>query len=693
MANKKLAFEIGTEELPAFALHNATLKLPALMGDALDAAKIPHGEVEVCTTPRRLIALVANVPERTEAVDEEFKGPSVAIAYDDEGNLTKAALGFARGKGVEPQALERRDVDGTEYVFAIKHTDSLEVAELLPAVLESVITSIPWPKSQRWGTRREQFSRPVRWLVALLGDQVIPVEFAGIKADNRTRGHRFLAPGEKAVADAGSLIDVVRNAAVVPSEQEREQSIREQVRAIEQKTGLVAELPAKTMEEVVNLTEFPTVMVGEFDESFLAVPKEITVDAMLVHQRYFPLFNQDGTLSNKFLITSNGDPAFAENIVDGNERVVAARLYDAKFFYDEDLKAPLESYVDKLSTVVFQEALGTTRAKTDRMVKLAGFMANDAGLSGQEVEEAKRAAYLAKADLVTSAVVEFTSVQGIMGRYYALAAGEDPIVADAIADHYRPRFAGDELPRSTVGMVVACADKLDSICGLFAVDQAPTGSSDPFALRRSAIGILSMLASGLSIELLPAIDEALSIYREDGLAFDFDETRAAVVDFMTTRVVVMLRDEGLPADVIEAVLASGVREPRTIAARARVLQEARANDPETFEDLATAYARANNLRDASLSDQVDDALLAADSRALNEAVARAEASLEDALAADDYQQALATLAALRGPIDAFFESVMVMDDDVAVRENNLRLLNKFVEVFANVADFGKMAKK
>ena len=434
-------------------------------------------------------------------------------------------------------------------------------------------------------------------------------------------------------------------------------------------------------------------MVGAFDELFLAVPKEITVDAMLVHQRYFPLFNADGSLSNKFLITSNGNPEYHDNIVDGNQRVVAARLYDAKFFYDEDLKQPLEAYVEKLGEVVFQESLGTTRAKADRIVALAERLGADAGLTGQDAADAKRAALLCKADLVTGAVVEFTSVQGIMGRYYALAAGETDQVAQAIADHYRPRFAGDDTPESMVGKVVACADKLDTICGLFAVGQGPTGSSDPFALRRSAIGILAMVEDGLDVSLVDAIDASLDIYEANGLEFDRAAVRAEVIDFFITRTKVMLRDGGCEADTIEAVLTTGVEEPAVVAARARALESARKHDNETFEDLATAYARANNLRNEEAGAEVAGNLLGAEEKALNDAVNKAEASVTDALASDDYPQALAQLAALRAPIDSFFENVMVMDDDEALRANRMALLNRFVSVFANVADFGKMAKK
>lgn len=693
MANRTLAFEIGTEELPAFDLHAATERLGGLACEAFDAARIPHGGIEVYSTPRRLIVIAHDVSEQTEAVEEVFRGPSVKIAFDADGNPTKACQGFARGKGVAVEDLQRRDEGGVEYVYAIRSVAARNVAELLVDVLQNLIVSIEWPKSQRWGSRDEQFSRPVRWLVALFGDEVIDVTYAGLAAGRLTCGHRFLAPGPHEVADADSLISVLRSAYVVPSESEREASIREQVARAEQKTGLVADLPAKTMAEVVNLTEYPTIMVGEFDELFLSVPKEITVDAMLVHQRYFPLFESDGSLSNHFLITSNGDPAFEANIVDGNQRVVAARLYDAKFFYDEDLKQPLEAYVEKLDTVVFQEKLGTTRAKTDRIVSIVDHLADDARVSDQEKADAMRAALLCKADLVTGAVVEFTSVQGIMGSYYAKAAGETPAVSLAIAEHYRPRFAGDDLASQTVGRLVAFADKLDTICGLFAIGQGPTGSSDPFALRRAAIGIIGMLTAGLPVSLLSAIDCAFDAYVGDGLQFDRAEAFKAVVDFFVTRTKVILKDAGHSLDAIDAVISCGVCEPAVIAERVTAIEAARSQNAEAFDDLATAYARANNLRDASLGVQFDESLLTEVEHALTCAVIQAESRVARALDDGDYGQALSELASLRKPVDLFFERIMVMDPDERLRENRLRILNRFVEVFASVADFGKLVKQ
>ena len=687
-----LAFEIGTEELPAFDLHAATEKLGGLVTDALDGAQVPHGDVEVYTTPRRLITIVPDVPEATDATVQEFRGPAASIAFDESGAPTQAALGFARGKGVDASSLQRRDEDGTEYVYAVVETPSVQVAELLPGLLQGVIESISWPKAQRWGSRSEVFSRPVRWLCALLGSTVVPVEFAGLTATNETYGHRFLAPGPHVVASADNLIDVLRGAYVVPSEAEREQTIREQVAALEAQTGLVAELPAKTLQEVVNLCEYPTVMMGAFDDLFLAVPKEITVDAMLMHQRYFPLFNTDGSLTNKFLITSNGNPACAEGIVDGNERVVAARLYDAKFFYDEDLKVPLEDFVERLDSVVFQEQLGTTREKTARIEALVEQLAASAGLGATDAADAVRAAHLCKADLVSGAVVEFTSVQGTMGSYYAAAAGENAQVAQAIGQHYWPKFAGDALPETTVGQLVATADKLDTICGLFAIGQGPTGSSDPFALRRSAIGIVAMLEAGLPISLDCAIDAALEQYAAQGVQFDKEAVRAEIVDFFVTRTKVILRDEGNTADAVDAVLSAGVVEPAVIAARTRALEAARANDAETMEDLATAFARANNLRNPELGSDFNEQLLTEHEHALSSAVVEAESRVAKALSEDDYPAALAALAALRKPIDEFFENVMVMDDDAVIRDNRLRLLNRFVGVFADVADFSLLAK-
>ena len=693
MADKHtLAFEIGVEEIPAFDLDSANKQLEKMVPAAFANARIPYDSIEIHSSPRRLIVMAYGVADATEALVEEYKGPAAKIAFDADGNPTKAAIGFARGKGLSPESLERREVNGTEYVFATKNIPATPVADLLPDVLAGFITAIKWPRSCRWAAYREYFVRPVRWIVAMLDDVVLPVSFAGAESSNFTMGHRVLAPGKHAVDTAANLLDVIRAAYVIPTQAERERIIREGVAAIEAETGFTADLPAKTLLEVVNLSEYPQPLVSTFDEEFLQVPEEIIVDAMLMHQRYFPLYDAAGKLTNKFIIVSNGNPECAATIIDGNERVVRARLDDAKFCYEEDLKHPLESYIEKLDKVVFQESLGTVRQKAERLEKLACALSADAQLSAADAADAKRAARLCKADLVTNAVIEFTSVQGVMGSYYAAASGETPQVAQAIGQHYQPRFAGDALPDTTVGKLVALADKLDTICGLFAVGQGPTGSSDPFALRRSAIGIVNMLETGLPISLAAAIDESLASFAAQGVAFDAAAVRAEVVDFFVTRTKVMLRDGGVNADTIDAVLAAGVEEPAVISQRAHALEDARANDAETFDNLGTAYARANNLRKPELGEGVDDALLTEPERALAGAVATAEQAVASALASDDFAAALSQLAALRAPIDGFFADVMVMDEDAALRDNRLRLLNRFVAVFANVADFGKMAK-
>ena len=693
MAEKHtLAFEIGVEEIPAFDLDSANKQLEKMVPAAFTDARIPFDSVEIHSSPRRLIVVAYGVADATEALVEEYKGPAAKIAFDADGNPTKAAIGFARGKGLTPENLERREVKGVEYVFATKNIPATPVADLLPDILAGFITAIKWPRSQRWAAYSEYFVRPVRWIVAMLDDVVLPVSFAGATSGNVTFGHRVLAPGAHTVDTAANLLDVVRAAYVIPTQSERERIIREGVAAIEAETGFTAELPAKTLLEVVNLSEYPQPLVSTFDEEFLQVPEEIIVDAMLMHQRYFPLYDADHKLTNRFIIVSNGNPECAATIIDGNERVVRARLDDAKFFYEEDLKHPLEFYVNKLDKVVFQESLGTVKQKAERLVKLAGALAADAQLSEADAADLVRAAQLCKADLVTNAVIEFTSVQGVMGSYYAAASGETPQVAQAIGQHYQPRFAGDELPETTVGKLVALADKLDTICGLFSVGQGPTGSSDPFALRRSAIGIVNMLEAGVNISLAAAIDCSLAAFAEQGVQFDAAAVRAEVVDFFVTRTKVMLRDAGVEADTIDAVLAAGVEEPAVIGQRAHALEDARANDAETFDNLATAYARANNLRKPELGSAVDEGLLTEPERPLAAAVAQAEGTVAAALEADNFAAALSELAALRAPIDGFFADVMVMDEDPALRDNRLRLLNRFVAVFANVADFGKMAK-
>ncbi len=688
-------FELGVEEMPSAPLNNAVKQLKTLMAKGLDEAGLAHGEVRVISSPRRLAGLVKDVAEATEEIHSVMRGPSAKIAFDAEGNPTKAAEGFARKNGLTAAELVRReDADGTEYVFAEQNTPSKDAAPILSRVCEELISSIQWPnyRSQRWGSEHATFVRPVRWICCLFGDEVVPVSYADVSSGSVTRGHRVLSPGEHEVPSA-SAYESVLEAAHVLSAKRREQVIREGIARVESDLGVRVDTPAKIFDEVVNLCEWPSVLVGHFDEEFLAVPQEIICESMLSNQRYFPTYDADGKLTRAFVVVSNADPAASETVIDGNERVVRARLYDAKFFYDEDLKVDLEEFRSRLANVGFQKQLGTVLQKSDRMEDLALAIARESHLGAHAASDAQRAAHLAKADLVSSAVVEFTSQQGVMGGYYAAAAGEDPAVSAAIRDHYRPRFAGDELPQGTAGCIVAVADKLDTIAGMFAIDEPPTGSKDPFALRRSAIGVLNILRDRLGCGYEAIVDAALDGYLEQGLEFDKTAVSASVCAFIKGRMEQMARDEKVSADTVSAVSAGTVTVPASFLELAHALEDARSNDREAFDNLATAYARAAHLADASLGVDVDAALMGDAERALLEAVDGSRASLDEALSAKDFASVIAALAALREPIDAFFDDVMVMDEDMALRENRLRLLNRFTSVFAGIADIGEMARK
>ena len=693
---KDFLLEIGTEEMPSAPLINASKQLPKLVVKMLDEAGLAHGDVRVVSSPRRLAAIVADVACATEAIHDVRRGPKAQIAFDADGNPTKAAEGFARKCGVDASALTRNVAeDGNEYVFAEKNVPSEPAMPILSALGHDVIAAIEWPnyRSQRWGSEHETFVRPVRWICALLGEEVVPVSYADVKSGNTTRGHRVLAPGEHVVADPSCYERVLEDSFVLSSDR-REAAIREGIAAIEaERPGSRVDTPARIFDEVVNLCEWPTVLVGKFDEEFLRVPQEIICESMLSNQRYFPIFDAEGKLTREFVIVSNADPKVSDTVVAGNERVVRPRLDDAKFFFDEDLKRPMEEFVQRLGIVTFQEKLGTTLQKVQRMEKLAAAVALGAGEDEQGVELAVRAAHLAKADLVSQAVVEFTNQQGVMGGYYAEAAGEAPEVCAAIREHYRPRFAGDELPSGVCGKCVAVADKLDTCCGIFAIDEPPTGSSDPYAVRRAAIGIIAMLRTLPSVSLKGLISESLAAYAEQGLEFDLEAVAQKVEQFFAGRLKSIAKDEGVRLDSIEAVSAVGVIDPAEFIARARALDSARAEQPELFEALAGAFTRAHNLADASLGCDVDTSILGDSELALLSACEEGEEKVASALAQKDFDAACSALAALKEPIDRFFDDVLVMDEHDDVRENRLRLLNRFASVFAGVADVSALSRK
>ena len=693
---KDFLLEIGTEEMPSAPLINASKQLPKLVLKMLDEAGLSHGAVRVVSSPRRLAAIVEGVACATEAVHEVKRGPKAQIAFDADGNPTKAASGFARKCGIDASELTRKVAeDGNEYVFAEKNVPSAPAMPILSALGHDVIAAIEWPnyRSQRWGSEHETFVRPIRWICALLGTEVVPVSYADVTSGNTTRGHRVLAPGEHVVSEPAAYEQVLKDAFVLGAEA-REAAIREGIAAIEAaRPGSRVDTPKRIFDEVVNLCEWPTVLVGTFDEEFLRVPQEIICESMLSNQRYFPIFDAEGKLTREFVIVSNADPKVSDTVVAGNERVVRPRLDDAKFFFDEDLKHPMEDFVQRLGIVTFQEKLGTTLQKVQRMEKLARACAEAAGEDEAGVASAVRAAHLAKADLVSQAVVEFTNQQGVMGGYYAEAAGEAPEVCAAIREHYRPRFAGDELPSGTCGKCVAIADKLDTCCGIFAIDEPPTGSSDPYAVRRAAIGIIAMLRTMPSVGLKDLILASLDAYAEQGLEFDRDAVASKVERFFAGRLKSIAKDEGIRLDSIEAVSAVGVIDPAEFIARAHALDTARAEQPEIFEALAGAFTRAHNLADASLGCDVDTSMLGDAELALLCACEEGEEKVSSALAHKDFDAACGALAALKEPIDRFFDDVLVMDEHDDVRENRLRLLNRFASVFAGVADVSALSRK
>ena len=697
MSEKKdFLLEIGTEEMPSAPLIHASKQYRELLAKGLDDAGLAHGDIKIITSPRRLGAVIADVATETEEVHEIKRGPAANIAFDEAGAPTKAACGFARKCGVDATDLVRReDTDGREYVFAERFVPAAPAQPILTALAESAISSLEWPnyRSQRWGAESATFVRPIRWICALLGDQVVPVSYADVVSSNTTRGHRVLGPGEHLVASPADYERVLEEHGVLSAERRR-QVILDGIAKIEaERSGAHVDTPKKVFDEVVNLCEWPTVLVGVFDEEFLAVPHEIICESMLSNQRYFPIYDANGKLTREFVVVSNTKPENNERVIDGNERVVRARLYDAKFFYDEDLKVSLETFRSRLATVAFQEKLGNVLQKTERIESLALGICREARIGAHVASDAQRAAHFAKADLVSSAVVEFTNQQGVMGGYYAQAAGESDEVAEAIRDHYRPRFAGDELPCGLVGCVVAVADKLDTIAGMFAIGEPPTGSKDPFALRRSAIGVINILAERLHCGYAALVDNALDAYLEQGLSFDKAEVAQAICSFIKGRMEQIARDAKIKSDTVAAVSRGTIEAPVDFFALAHALDDARANDAETFDNLATAYARASHLADVKLGVDVDEASLLPVERALLAATDTAQEKVHSAIDSSAYAEVISALAELRDPIDRFFDDVLVMDENEAVKNNRLRLLNRFVAVFHDVADMSELARK
>lgn len=679
---KDLLFEIGTEEVPAHVMPGTLAQLKENAEKALNENRIVFTAIRTLGTPRRTALIVEGVAEKQEDVASENRGPSVKIAFDADGNPTKAAQGFARGQHVDPKDLVVKD----GYVYAEVHEEGQPTAKLLERLLPELVCSLSFPNNMRWGDLDFKFIRPIRWFVALYGSDVIPFELANVKSGRTSRGHRFLSQGDFEIADAKSYEKACEENFIIVDQDKRKQMIREQIEAVAKANGGQAEITEDLLEEVLYLVEYPTALCGNFEEKYLQLPPEAVITPMRDHQRYFPVKTADGKLLPLFITVRNGGKEYLETVQHGNERVLRARLADAQFFFDEDRKKSLEEHREKLKTVVFQQGLGTMYEKTERLEKLVSFITDAIGADEKDHKHAKRAAILSKADLVTGMVTEFTELQGIMGREYAKLDGECEKVAIAIDEHYKPRFAGDSQPQTTAGRIVSLADKIDTIVGTFSLGKIPTGSQDPFALRRQALGLVNMIIEAkYHLSLASIVAKAMDLY-----AIEDEKARAKmqqdVADFIRLRLKNVL--ESIRYDVVDAVLAD-VDDIYAVSLRAKAVA-----DYVASADAAAgiqAFVRVANLAKKAESAEVSAELFQTDAeRMLFAAYEKAAAAVEADIASEAYAEAIRALAALAAPIDAFFADVMVMDKDEAIKNNRLGLLKSIDAIVGRVADFTKI---
>lgn len=681
--SKTLLLEIGTEEVPAHVMPGILSQLKENAAKTFDGLRIEYKNIRTLGTPRRSALIVEGLAEQQADLSKENRGPAVNIAFDADGKPTKAAQGFARGQGVKPEELVTKD----GYVYAMVHEKGGKTAELLGKTLKGMVDGLNFPNNMHWANLDYKFIRPLRWLVALYGEDVIDFEVANVKSGRTSRGHRFLSDGDFEIDSADNYVEACRKASVIVDQDERCEMIRQQIAEVAAANGGQAEVNEDLLEEVLYLVEYPTALCGRFDEKYLKLPAEAVITPMRDHQRYFPVL-KDGKLLPLFITIRNGGKEHLETVQHGNERVLRARLEDAQFFFDEDRKKTLEQHGEKLKTVVFQDGLGTIYDKTLRLEVLAGYIADAIGASEQEKKDAVRAAKLAKADLVTGMVTEFTELQGVMGREYAILDGENKAVAQAIDEHYMPRFAGDSQPASTAGRIVSLADKIDTIVGTFSRGLIPTGSQDPFALRRQALGIVNMLKEAqYHISLSQLVAKAMELLKID--AAKQSKLQNDVADFMKLRLKNVLADAGIRYDVVDAVFVT-IDDIYGVFLRAQAVNEAIKQDMEkTIQSFVRAGNIARKVEDAAA---VVDAGLFVDKveNDLYAAYEKAAAETEKQIAVQDYAGAIVTLKNLAAPIDAFFGGVMVMDKDAKVKANRLGLLKLVDNLICQIADFSKI---
>lgn len=680
---KDLLFEIGAEEIPAGFMPNILGQLKQLAETKLNDAHLPFESIATYGTPRRLALIVKGLADTSAEISERHKGPSASIAYDADGNATKAAIGFARGKGLDVADLVVED----GYIYAETKTAGVPAKDIVTDMLPQLITGLNFPKSMHWGNLDAKFVRPVRWLVALLDEEVIPVEFATVKSGNVTRGHRFLGADEITIKNASSYVDTLKENFVMVDQDARRELISKQLHDIAASKNASIVWDDDLLEEINYLVEWPTALCGGFEESYLALPDAAIITPMKDHQRYFPLVDQDGKLLPMFLTVRNGSDHSIEVVQAGNERVLRARLDDAKFFFNEDRKKPLIDRQDGLTKIVFQEGLGNLADKTERLLKLGRVFGEECGLHEDAAVVLERATELAKTDLTTGMVTEFTELQGVMGKEYALLDGESPEVAEAIFEQYLPRFAGDVLPQTEAGKVLSIIDKVDNIVATFSRGLIPTGSQDPYALRRQTIGILNiLLGSEWNISLRPIFKASMELLNV--AADKQEELLNQVEEFFTLRLKNIFLDREVPHHVIDLLLSNN---ELSVADAEGLVNALLANRIDENVELVQAYTRMYNLvKDVEYTGVNRDLLKEDAEKALFEAASKASEASLAAWEANDYTAVVAVPATLVPAINKFFEDVMVMDKDEAIKANRLQLVRLAYSVMAIIGDISAL---
>ena len=696
----KLLLEIGTEEIPAGYIEPALNAMADDLTQRLATARIDCGEVEVSGTPRRLAIIIDNVAAKQQPLSEEVIGPPEKIAFDDSGKPTMAARKFAEKVGVAVNRLKVKQTDKGRYLFARKTERGLATRTLLKTILPEVIESIPFPKRMKWGELHVTFARPIHSVVALYGSQIVSFKVGEVKSGRYVRGHYFMHPDKIKINHPDMYVTALKEARVIVDIQARKKEVKKKIDEAASGIGGKVLPDNELLDIVTNLVEYPAPVIGRFDDEFLALPPEILITAMREHQKYFALIDDNDDLLPAFVAVNNTVVKDMDLVADGNGRVIRARLADAQFFYNNDTAVSMETWVEKLKGVTFQAKLGTMHAKALRVQNLAE-MLSEKVIEDRPVDYAppalkayvSQAALLSKADLVSEVVGEFPKLQGVMGRIYAREAGEPPEVSQAIEEHYRPTYSGGVLPKTLTGAVVSIADKLDSICGFFSVGLIPTGASDPYALRRQGIGVIQIMnANGFTFSLSDAVERSLLLYEIEDINRRLS-FRGQVLDFLRNRINRMLVGEGYAKDMVQAVTHMSVDHVPNVWHRVRALKTLKSK--ADFDALAGTFKRVGNIiRKAGIEDAgpvAEDLFEEKSESSLHSACQQVTRQVSENLHNKDFDGALLKVAALKKPVDIFFDDVMVMAEDRALRNNRLALLRQVAELFDQFADFSRIA--